>query len=163
MANKDEVAEKKENVNVKPVQNNFGVEKVLVENFVSLQKVMTNLAVRFDSLSNQISKLLELFEISAKTLAERDYDSKSNEENKKVVEKLDNLLEQNKIIAKGIALLHERNSEQGENMISVEIPPTPAPQQMVRPQQENRMEQRFIPRVPPTNPPQNPKFGNVNR
>ena len=28
-----------------------GVEKILIENFVSLQKVMTNLSVKFDSLS----------------------------------------------------------------------------------------------------------------
>lgn len=42
------------------------VENVLVENFVSLQKVMTNLSLKFDNLTNQISKLLDLFEISAK-------------------------------------------------------------------------------------------------
>lgn len=88
------------------------VEKILVENFVSLQKVMTNLAIKFDGLSNQISKLLELFEISAKTLAEKGLLQDENKDNKKVVEKLDNLLEQNKIIAKGIALLHEDESSQ---------------------------------------------------
>jgi hypothetical protein len=81
------------------------VEKVLIENFVSLQKVMTNLAVKFDSLSGQISKLLELFELSAKTLAEKDFS-----QDKKLSEKLDNILDQNKIIAKGVSLLHERNS-----------------------------------------------------
>ncbi len=163
MANKSEVDVKKEDVAVKPVQNDFRVEKVLVENFVSLQKVMTNLALKFDGLSNQISKLLELFEISAKTLAEKGYDDKNTEENKKLAEKLDNLLEQNKIIAKGIALLHERNSEQ-ENMISVEIPPSPpsqvSPQQVTRPQMmpSRTIETRRIP--PPVNP-QNQKFGNV--
>lgn len=153
---KNEAVEKKENPNVKPVQGDFKVEKVLVENFVSLQKVMTNLAVKFDSLSNQISKLLELFEISAKTLAEKDYDAKNREESKKVAEKLDNLLEQNKVIAKGIALLHERNSEQ-ENVISVEIP-----QQQMRPQPERTVEmQRFPPRTPPENP-VNPRFRTMN-
>jgi len=88
------------------------IEGVLIENFVSLQKVMTNLAIKFDSLSGQISKLLELFEISAKTLAEKGNLQDENKEDKKVVERLDNLLEQNKIIAKGIALLHENGSQE---------------------------------------------------
>lgn len=148
---------KKENPHIKHAQDDFKVEKVLVENFVSLQKVMTNLAVKFDNLSNQISKLLELFEISAKTLAEKDYETKNREESKKVAEKLDNLLEQNKVIAKGIALLHERSSEQQENVISVEIP-----QQPMRQQSERIIEpQRFPPRTQPTNP-VNPRFRTMN-
>jgi len=89
-------------------KKNIQIEKALIENFVSLQKVMTNMAMKFDSLTEQISKLLELFEISAKTLAEKGYSM----EDRKVVEKLDNLIDQNKIIAKGIALLHEREIEQ---------------------------------------------------
>ncbi|MBI2056746.1 hypothetical protein HYT91_00645, partial [Candidatus Pacearchaeota archaeon] len=49
------------NQEVSKVSSNKGnLEIKLVENFVSLQKVMTNLSVRFDELSNQISKLLEL-------------------------------------------------------------------------------------------------------
>lgn len=86
--------------------------KVLVENFVSLQKVMTNLSIKFDNLANQISKLLELFEISAKALAEKEFQlDKGDKNTKKMVEKIDNLLEQNKIIARGVALMHERENE----------------------------------------------------
>jgi len=89
------------------------VEKILVENFVSLQKVMTNLSVKFDSLTNQISKLLELFEISAKSLAKKDFDlEKENKDSKKIVEKIDNLLDQNKIIARGLTLIHEKVPEE---------------------------------------------------
>ncbi len=94
----------------KKIQQNTNVENVLVENFISLQKVMTNLAMKFDNLSIQISKLLELFEISAKTLAQKDIrldKGEETKEGKKVVEKLDNLLDQNKIIARGLTLLHE--------------------------------------------------------
>jgi len=110
MTKKDDVIIKKTKI------NNFDdsekkVDSVLIENFVSLQKVMTNLAVKFDSLSGQISKLLELFEISAKTLAEKDYSVSEEKVDKKLVEKLDNVLEQNKIIARGVALLHEKNAE----------------------------------------------------
>jgi len=100
---------KKEGANIN-VHEGVKVEKVLIENFVSLQHVMTNLVVKFDNLSSQISKLLELFEISAKALAERGVLGEEKTD-KKVAEKLDSLLEQNKIIAKGIALLHERNPE----------------------------------------------------
>jgi predicted rRNA methylase YqxC with S4 and FtsJ domains len=85
-----------------------GIEKVLIENFASLQQVMTNLAMKFDNLANQISKLLELFEISAKVLAEKGVIGEEKTD-QKVIEKLDSLLEQNKIIAKGIALLHEKD------------------------------------------------------
>jgi hypothetical protein len=105
MTKRSEPAKQKEKINRSNNPENVKIEQVLIENFVSLQKVMTTLAVKFDGLSNQISKLLELFEISAKTLAERGY---LTEDNKKVVEKLDNLLEHNKVIAKGIALLHEK-------------------------------------------------------
>lgn len=84
------------------------IEKVLVENFTSLQHVMTNLAIKFENLSNQISKLLELFEISAKALAEKEVNTVDNEANKKIVEKLDGLLEQNKVIARGLSFIHEK-------------------------------------------------------
>ena len=89
-----------------------GVEKILIENFVSLQKVMTNLSIKFDNLTKQISKLLELFEISAKTLAEKDLEIEKKGSSKKVIEKIDNLLEQNKIIARGLTLIHEKVPEQ---------------------------------------------------
>jgi len=90
------------------------VEKALVENFVSLQKVMTHLSANFDNLANQISKLLNLFEISAKVLAEKDSSfGKESKDSKKIVEKLDNLLEQNKLIARGLTLVHEKFPNQG--------------------------------------------------
>lgn len=148
---------KKEVHHIKHTPEDFKVEKVLIENFVSLQKVMTNMAVKFDNLSNQISKLLELFEISAKTLAEKDYETKDREEAKKIAEKLDNLLDQNKVIAKGIALLHERNSEPQEKMISVEIPR----QQMMRQPERTIETQNFQPRTQPANS-VDPRFRTMN-
>ncbi len=95
------------------------VERILVENFVSLQKVMTNLSLKFDNLASQISKLLDLFEISAKTLAEKEF-SLENKDNKKILEKIDNIVDQNKVIARGLALLHESNSEE-----NLQAPPPP--------------------------------------
>ncbi|MFH1365327.1 MAG: hypothetical protein ABIH28_01970, partial [archaeon] len=90
-------------------------EKILIENFVALQKVMTHLSEKFDNLTTQISKMLNLFEISAKALAEKEFDvEKENKDIKKTIEKLDNLLEQNKTIAKGLVLLHDQISPEKE-------------------------------------------------
>lgn len=82
------------------------MEKVLVENFVALQRVLTNLAVNVDNLSNRISKLLDLFEISAKALAEKDFEFQ--EDTSELVDKIDSLIDQNKTLARGMALMHER-------------------------------------------------------
>ena len=106
-------------------------EKVLIENFIALQKVITNLSIKFDKLTNQISSLLELFEVSAKTLAEKDFnvkkDNKDNKDNKEVVEKIDNLLEQNRTIAKGVALIHEENPGNKPALLPQRIMQRPIP------------------------------------
>ena len=85
--------------------------KILIENFIGLQKVMVNLSVKFDDLSNKISKLLELFEISAKALAEKDLIiQQTARDDSKIIKEIGNLSEQNKIIARGLTLMHERLS-----------------------------------------------------
>jgi hypothetical protein len=122
-------------------RSDMQVDKLLVENFVSLQKVMTNLAAKFENLSDQISKLLELFEISAKTLSEKGY---STGEDKKILSKLDSLLEHDKVIAKGIALLHERSMpEEQEVVIMPSQPMQQTPMQM--PQRQIPQTQRMMP------------------
>ncbi len=97
------------------------IENALVENFIGLQKVMTNFAMKFDNLANQISKLLELFEISAQTLAKKDISLGKEQIDPKMVNKLDSLLDQNKIIARSLTLLHGATE------------PTPSPQLMRQP------------------------------
>src|SRR3989344_8898113 len=87
------------------------IDRALVENFIALQKVMVNLSAKFDNLSGQISKLLELFEISARSLARKDFESGSDKDIKKVMEKIDNLTQQAGLIGRGLALIHEANSE----------------------------------------------------
>lgn len=128
----------------KSMKNN-DINKILVENFVSLQRVMTNLSVKFDNLSSQISKLLELFEISAKTIAEKDPKTNENHKdiNKDIMEKIDNLLEQNKVIARGLTLIHENNSPREETRQPMQLQrPQVPPRQAPRPIQNN-MEMRF--------------------
>jgi len=97
------------------------LEQALINNFTNLQKVLTNLSIKFEELSNNMSKLLQLFEISAKSFAEKysgkleelekptkEEMQKQKELDKKYLEKLDSLLNQNKIIAKGIMLMEEK-------------------------------------------------------
>ena len=107
------------------VQKPANPNKILVENFVALQEVMTNLSLEFDNLTDQISKLLNLFEISAKAIAEKEFTlDKGDKSSKKIIEKLDNLLEQNKIIARGLTLIHEKNEPQEMQMQPMQRFPT---------------------------------------
>ena len=90
-------------------------QRILIENFVSLQDVMTNVSSKLNNLTNQISRLLELFEQSAKTFMEKDLKFAGGTD-KDLVSKLDRLIEQNKIIAQGITLLHEEHSVMPESI-----------------------------------------------
>ena len=102
-------------------KQNKETEKILVENFIALQKVMVNLSGKIDNLTNQLSKLLDLFEISAKALVEKDFDfDKESKENKKIGEKIDNLIDQNKTIARGLTLLHEGISSPNQEDVETE-------------------------------------------
>jgi peroxiredoxin len=86
--------------------SNREVQLALIENFVNLQKVLTNLTMKFDLLSDNISKLLQIFELSAKSFL-RKYEEGMGEE-RDVLKKLDILLDQNKTIAKGLTLIEEK-------------------------------------------------------
>lgn len=110
------------------------VENALIENFISLQKVMVNLSVKFDGLTGQISKLLDLFEISAKTLAEKEFvTDKEKKDNREVLDKMDQIVDQNKILARGLTLMHDRITEEGGIPLSPmpsSAPPMPMPKPM---------------------------------
>lgn len=86
------------------------IEHALITNFVNLQKVLTNLSVKFEDLSNNISKLLQVFEISAKSFAEKYSEAESigSVGDPELAKKVDTLLDQNKTIAKGIMLVEEK-------------------------------------------------------
>jgi uncharacterized phage infection (PIP) family protein YhgE len=100
------------------------VEKALIDNFIGLQKVMVNLSSKFDNLANQMSKLLELFEISAKALATKDFGiEKEGKESKKMIEKLDNISQQAGLIGKGLALIHEAGQDLSPQL-ERKVPPT---------------------------------------
>jgi len=98
------------------------VEKTLIDNFIALQKVMTNLALKFDDLSGQLSKLLDLFQISAKALAEKNFNVMGTKEHENILKRLDNMSEQNKVLAKGLTLLHEPRPQTHTPQIPINRP-----------------------------------------
>lgn len=129
------------------------IEEKLIENFISLQKVMVNLSVKFDGLSNQISKLLQLFEISAKSLAEKDFNQeKQVGDTVEIKDKVTNLFEQNKVIARGLTILHEKMF--GEE---IPLPPQAQPPAQGPPKQRMPMAGQHPPQpMPRAPPPQGP-------
>lgn len=69
-------------------------EQILIENFIGLQKAMTHLSMKFESLSENINKLLNIFEVSA-----RDYmlnKGKNPLMDREILTKLNELIDQNK-------------------------------------------------------------------
>lgn len=124
----------KSNENSKKSDN---IQKILIENFVSSQRVMVDLSEKVSNLTGQISKLLELFEKSAKTLIEKDIKLGDNSD-KETVEKLNKLLEQNKIIARGLALLHEPNQNNPQYQQSSQNQPQEFSQQKSNEQRNSK-------------------------
>ena len=93
-------------------------EEIMIENFVGLQKAMTNLSVKFESLTEQINNLLEIYEKAAKNFynakKEGDVDSKTfsgraqARNDNEIRDKINDLMEQNKTLAKGMVLMQEK-------------------------------------------------------
>jgi hypothetical protein len=80
-------------------------EELLIENFVGLQQAMTNLSIKFGGLSDNISKLLEVFEDAAKSFVK---DGKTDD--KEMLNKINVLIDQNKTIARGLVLMEGKLS-----------------------------------------------------
>ena len=108
------MAKKRGKTSSKPVirRDTERLNSILVENFVNLQKAVTNLTVKFDNLADQMSKLLQLFEISARSFSEKLATTMPElEKDREFLDKLNKLLEQNKVIAKGLTLMEENIRE----------------------------------------------------
>jgi len=99
-------------VEKKPKQKNMTArerEALLIENFVGLQHAMTNMSIKFGELSDNISKLLQVFEESAKNFI-----SGGKNNDKDMLNKIDSLLNQNKTIAQGLVLMEGKLRGRGE-------------------------------------------------
>jgi hypothetical protein len=109
---KNKKPKKKSRKSYSTKQRNDKYEKlvgILIENFTNMQKVYSNTAKKFDDLTVEISKLLQLFELSAKSFAEKVGGTTSEiEKDQEFLNKLNSLLEQNKVIAKGLTLMEDK-------------------------------------------------------
>jgi hypothetical protein len=117
-------------------------ENLLIENFVSLQKVMTNLSMKFSELSQNMSKVLFVFEEAAKNLA-----ISEKVMNDQFGKKVDNLVDQNKTLNKNFGLMDERIRRQGRIPTHQSIP-------------MNRSPVRQVPKAPEAKPSVTPKTEN---
>ncbi|MBP7708212.1 hypothetical protein KA107_00885 [Candidatus Pacearchaeota archaeon] len=82
-------------------------EELLIDNFVSLQKVMMNLSVKFENLSDNINRLLGVFEMSARDFMVNK--GRTNpEKDREVINQINNLMDQNKALARSISMLDEK-------------------------------------------------------
>jgi hypothetical protein len=131
---------------------------VLIENFTRLQKVLIHNAERMDALTAQITKLLGIFEISAKSFAEKNFRPSSSmgsdlQKEAEFLSKLNTLLDQNKTIAKGLSLLGEDFKEKiyGESQNSSPSVPKITIPQITIPNIPQMNRQRFE-RIDPNTP-----------
>ena len=103
-------------------------EELLIENFVGLQKAMTNLSIKFEFLAEQISELLKIYELSAKNFIQ----GGSQENDKDLLRKIDSLLDQNKTIAKGLVLMEGKVRERTSAPVSFQRPEMRKPRPLPR-------------------------------
>ena len=97
------------------------LEGTLIKNIIELQKVHTDLAEKFDKLSKEISGLLNLFETTAKSFA-GNVPMGEYQKDKEFLEKIDKLLDQNKVLAKGLTLMEERLREKMYGQVQQQAP-----------------------------------------
>lgn len=102
---------------------------LLIENSITLQKTLTDLAVNVDKLSKEVAEMLNLFREASKAFTEGKRPAgpakptELMEPTKELKEKLDILIDQSKTIAKGLMLLESYIKEK----ISLEEEPKPKP------------------------------------
>ena len=87
-------------------------EDALIENFVSLQHVLTNLAEKLNKLSENIADLISIF-----TQAAKSFEENQPQADTELINKIEAILEQNKIIARGISIIEERTRGQGSRQL----------------------------------------------
>lgn len=87
-------------------ESSYKLEQRVIENLVTIQKIHTDLAEKFDKLAKEISQLLSLFELAARSFSS--HTGRVSDKDKEFLDKIDKLLEQNKTIAKGLTLMEEK-------------------------------------------------------
>ncbi len=108
---------------IKKQKNYEKIESLLIENFVGLQKAMTNLSIKFEMLADNISKLLEVLELSAKNYLEKEKINGGSD----IEKRINLLIEQNKAIAEGLLLIDDVLRRKEKQQFNEKIAPKPLP------------------------------------
>lgn len=95
---------------------------LLMENSVVLQKILTEVAINLKVLNEKLDNLLSLFEESAKTFKEK---KPEGEKEKEIVDKLNDISNQNRTIAKGVMLLEQAVRTESEEQLPLKPKPLP--------------------------------------
>lgn len=113
MVKKESLEKAKHEKRVPKKQNKHEIiNTMLLENFTGLQQSFINLAIKLDNLTEQTSKLLQLFELSAKSFIEKIPNTISEiEKDREFLDKIDKLLDQNKLVAKSLVLMEQQLRE----------------------------------------------------
>jgi len=98
---------------------------LLVENSITLQKALTDLAGNINKLSKDITEMLNLFREASKAFSGGKMPSRGELD---LREKLDILIEQSRVIAKGLVLLESYIKEKISKKEGEEPKPKPLPQ-----------------------------------
>lgn len=86
--------------------------QLLIENNVALQKVLTTVSTDMRDLTKEMGNLLSIFKEAGKTFGEeKAVEDIRKDEEKALIPKLDELIDQNKTIAKGLILLESALKE----------------------------------------------------
>lgn len=88
------------------------VPDALIENFVGLQHVLTNLAEKINKLTENVAQLVSIFTQAAKSFEEKQPQVDNN-----LIKKLEMILEQNRTLARGLSILEERTREQSRQIL----------------------------------------------
>lgn len=119
-------------------------EELLIENFIGLQKAMINLSVKFENLSDNISKLLNIFELSAKDIM-MNKGRATPEVDRELMGRINMLLDQNKNIMNAV-----RNLENKPREISQPMQPVQQSSQMPQGMQQSQNLQQNVQAKPKT-------------
>jgi len=143
---KKEVKSSTKSVKKSKSLSNKQIQELLIENFVGLQKAMTNVSIKFESLTSQMSQLLEIFELSAKKISQNKGHAGGLEVD--ILKRIDTLLEQNKAIASGIILIEEKLRNQSPRPQGMQqVQSSIGQQQPVQQRQGQPGQPRTLPRI----------------
>lgn len=116
----------------KEVKGKDATMDLLLENSIALQKTIANLAIELKGLNKKVSSLLELFEDASKAFKEAKVKGMAAPAEavvpEELMEKIDELVKQNRIIAKSLILLEKTIKEGLKPEPKEEYKPKPLPE-----------------------------------